>query len=74
MQGWSPLASAALAPACFGLAHLHHLRELTVHQGLTLATALPLVRHCCNDLCHHCCLAMQHQPHEDCLRRHYGKK
>ena len=44
VQGYGPGQSAVLAPACFGLAHVHHLGELTVHQGLTIAAAVPTVR------------------------------
>ena len=38
------MVSALLAPLLFGLAHLHHLRELLVHQQVSLAHALPMVR------------------------------
>jgi hypothetical protein len=34
-----------VTPLFFGMAHLHHLHEYTVHRGYALSQALPVVSH-----------------------------
>ena len=43
VQGYRASMCALLAPLFFGLAHVHHLRELVVHQHLPLSQAAPQV-------------------------------
>lgn len=41
--GWSPGSAALLAPVIFGVAHLHHLHDLVVHQGREVGDAVAAV-------------------------------
>ncbi|KAK9808213.1 hypothetical protein WJX73_009523 [Symbiochloris irregularis] len=43
MQGHSAVRAVLLTPLFFATAHLHHLRELTLHQGLAWKPALCIV-------------------------------
>ena len=43
MQGYSGTAAVLLVPMFFGVAHLHHVHELTVHQQKPLSLALLVV-------------------------------
>ena len=43
-QGVRPARAVLTVPLFFGLAHLHHLHELVVHQGAPLQDAAVMVR------------------------------
>ena len=42
-QGVPPATAVLTVPLFFGLAHLHHLHELAVHQGVRLRDAAVMV-------------------------------
>ena len=46
VQGYSAGQAVLTVPAFFGVAHLHHVHNLTVHQGVAMAQAVCMVRAC----------------------------